>query len=107
LLAEEGTGLGGPWSDHLEGQVWELRVRLARSSFSGKMASLDGQDPTYSACVSDQRYASEIPDAGNGTTGCWSGPGLVAGFKIYATNLGSFGGPGGYFSMTVTVWQGS
>jgi phage-related protein len=30
LLAEKGTGLGGPWSDHLEGQVWELRVRLAR-----------------------------------------------------------------------------
>jgi hypothetical protein len=51
------------------------------SSFSGKMASLDGQDPTYSACVSDQKYAGEIPDAGNGTTGSWSGPGLVAGFK--------------------------
>jgi hypothetical protein len=28
LLAEKGTQLGGPWSDHLEGQVWELRVRL-------------------------------------------------------------------------------
>ena len=28
LLAERGTQLGGPWSDHLEGQVWELRVRL-------------------------------------------------------------------------------
>ncbi|WP_323746048.1 type II toxin-antitoxin system RelE/ParE family toxin [Catenulispora pinisilvae] len=28
LLAEQGSGLGGPWSDHLEGQVWELRVRL-------------------------------------------------------------------------------
>jgi hypothetical protein len=28
LLADEGTGLGGPWSDHLEGPVWELRVRL-------------------------------------------------------------------------------
>lgn len=28
LLAEKGTRLGGPWSDHLEGQVWELRVRL-------------------------------------------------------------------------------
>jgi hypothetical protein len=32
LLAEKGTGLGGPWSDHLEGQVWELRVRVARSA---------------------------------------------------------------------------
>jgi hypothetical protein len=31
-LAEEGTGLGGPWSDHLEAQVWELRVRVARSA---------------------------------------------------------------------------
>ena len=27
-LAEEGTELGGPWSDHLDGSVWELRVRL-------------------------------------------------------------------------------
>ena len=30
LLAEKGAGLGGPWSDHLGGQVWELRVRLAQ-----------------------------------------------------------------------------
>ena len=30
LLAEKGTGLGGPWSDHLQGQIWELRLRLAR-----------------------------------------------------------------------------
>jgi hypothetical protein len=28
LLAERGTQLGGPWSDHLEGPVWELRIRL-------------------------------------------------------------------------------
>ncbi|MFI6575093.1 type II toxin-antitoxin system RelE/ParE family toxin [Nocardiopsis sp. NPDC050513] len=28
MLAERGSGLGGPWSDHLEGPVWELRVRL-------------------------------------------------------------------------------
>ncbi|MER5326148.1 type II toxin-antitoxin system RelE/ParE family toxin [Streptosporangium roseum] len=28
LLAEKGPELGGPWSDHLEGAVWELRVRL-------------------------------------------------------------------------------
>jgi hypothetical protein len=28
MLAEKGAGLGGPWSDHLEGPVWELRVRL-------------------------------------------------------------------------------
>jgi hypothetical protein len=28
MLAEKGTGLGGPWSDHLDGAVWELRVRL-------------------------------------------------------------------------------
>nr|WP_306875601.1 hypothetical protein [Streptosporangium brasiliense] len=27
-MAEKGTELGGPWSDHLEGPVWELRVRL-------------------------------------------------------------------------------
>ena len=28
LLAEKGTELGGPWSDHREGSVWELRIRL-------------------------------------------------------------------------------
>jgi len=28
LLAQRGTKLGGPWSDHLEGAVWELRIRL-------------------------------------------------------------------------------
>ncbi len=30
MLAEKGTSLGGPWSEHLEGQVWELRLRLAQ-----------------------------------------------------------------------------
>jgi hypothetical protein len=30
LLAEKGPELGGPWSDHLEGPVWELRIRLCR-----------------------------------------------------------------------------
>lgn len=28
MLAEKGSELGGPWSDHLEGPVWELRLRL-------------------------------------------------------------------------------
>jgi hypothetical protein len=28
MLAEKGPELGGPWSDHLEGAVWELRIRL-------------------------------------------------------------------------------
>ena len=28
MLAEKGIELGGPWSDHLEGPVWELRIRL-------------------------------------------------------------------------------
>ena len=28
MLAEKGTELGGPWSDHLEGPLWELRLRL-------------------------------------------------------------------------------
>ena len=28
MLAQRGTKLGGPWSDHLEGPVWELRIRL-------------------------------------------------------------------------------
>jgi hypothetical protein len=30
LLAEKGAGLGGPWSDHLDGAVRELRLRLGR-----------------------------------------------------------------------------
>ncbi len=30
MLAEKGTSLGGPWSEHLEGEVWELRLRLAQ-----------------------------------------------------------------------------
>lgn len=28
MLAERGNQLGGPWSDHLDGAVWELRLRL-------------------------------------------------------------------------------
>ncbi len=28
MLAEKGAGLGGPWSNHLEGAVWELRLQL-------------------------------------------------------------------------------
>jgi hypothetical protein len=30
LLAEKGPALGGPWSDHLAHEVWELRLRLHR-----------------------------------------------------------------------------
>ena len=28
MLAEKGTELGGPCPDHLDGPVWELRIRL-------------------------------------------------------------------------------
>ncbi|MFE7614413.1 type II toxin-antitoxin system RelE/ParE family toxin [Streptomyces sp. NPDC057496] len=28
ILAALGPELGGPWADHLEGPVWELRLRL-------------------------------------------------------------------------------
>ena len=28
MLAQSGTKLGGPWSDHLDGTVWEIRIRL-------------------------------------------------------------------------------
>jgi hypothetical protein len=28
MLAERAPNWGGPWSDHLEGPVWELRIRL-------------------------------------------------------------------------------
>ncbi len=27
MLAEKGNQLGGPWSDHLGGAIWELRLR--------------------------------------------------------------------------------
>lgn len=30
MLAEKGSSLGGPWSEHLAGEVWELRLRLAQ-----------------------------------------------------------------------------
>ena len=30
MLADKGASLGGPWSEHLDGQVWELRLRLAQ-----------------------------------------------------------------------------
>jgi hypothetical protein len=30
MLAGKGASLGGPWSEHLDGQVWELRLRLAQ-----------------------------------------------------------------------------
>jgi hypothetical protein len=30
MLAAKCTSLGGPWSDHLDGAVWELRLRLAQ-----------------------------------------------------------------------------
>ena len=35
MLAEKGSGLGRPWSDHLEGPVWELRVRLHQVAARG------------------------------------------------------------------------
>src|SRR5258708_34051456 len=35
MLAEKGTGLGGPWSDDLDGAVWELRVRLRQGAGRG------------------------------------------------------------------------
>jgi phage-related protein len=28
MPAGKGSELGGPWSDHLEGPIWELRIRL-------------------------------------------------------------------------------
>ena len=29
ILAEKSPELGGPWSDHLQGAVWEVRIRLS------------------------------------------------------------------------------
>jgi hypothetical protein len=40
LLAEKGTELGGPWSDHLEGAVWELRLRLRDVAARGSPADV-------------------------------------------------------------------
>ena len=37
MLAQRGTELGGPWSDHLEGAVWEMRMKgrdgIARAAY--------------------------------------------------------------------------
>ncbi len=30
ILAEKGTGLGGPWSDHLDGPVWDFASGYTR-----------------------------------------------------------------------------
>ena len=59
LLAEKGSELGGPWSDHLDGPVWELGFRLrdvaARVTYSciadGKIVLLTvvPQDPAARA----------------------------------------------------------
>ena len=34
MLAEKGTELGGPWSDHLDGPVWELRELAGRADMT-------------------------------------------------------------------------
>ncbi|MEU8359399.1 hypothetical protein AB0C27_25620 [Nonomuraea sp. NPDC048882] len=44
LLAEKGTELGGPWPDHLEGPVWELRLRLRDVAALGNVLVYSEQD---------------------------------------------------------------
>ncbi len=46
MLAERGTELGGPWSDHLEGAVWELRAPHGCVSAASWSASGPGADPS-------------------------------------------------------------
>ncbi|GAA2858679.1 hypothetical protein GCM10010517_17140 [Streptosporangium fragile] len=87
LLAEKGTELGGPWSDHREGPVWELRVRLRdgaafsrRSRFSSADSSAvrPGRLPS-SACAwrTRVRSVSAVPI-----------PSLVATALIVAHSVG-------------------
>jgi hypothetical protein len=35
MLAERGTELGGPWSDHLEGTVWVRAQKLCELTHHG------------------------------------------------------------------------
>jgi len=46
MLAEKGTELGGPWSDHLEGAVWELRIRLRDIAARVTYLGTRGAEPT-------------------------------------------------------------
>ena len=46
MFAEKGTELGGPWSDHLEGAVWELRIRLRDIAARVTYLGTRGAEPT-------------------------------------------------------------
>jgi hypothetical protein len=51
MVAEKGTELGGPWSDHLEGPVWELRVRLAARDLLAGSGWTSGSAPAVTVFV--------------------------------------------------------
>ena len=44
MLAERGNQLGGPWSEHLDGPVWELRLQASRSRGQGNLLVPGGPD---------------------------------------------------------------
>lgn len=66
---------------------------------SGQIAQLDAPDSDYQSCVNDTRYVSIQPSQ-LGTVGCFTGHGVVAGFKVLDMK------PGKYTSFQVTVWKG-
>jgi hypothetical protein len=58
MLAEKGSELGGPWSDHLEGPVWELRIRLRdvfRKTKQHDQRQIDRAVRTQKLCERDHR----------------------------------------------------
>jgi hypothetical protein len=65
MLAEKGSELGGPWSDHLEGPVWELRIRLrdvaARITY---WCTAEGNDRAPDRVPQDQAARSEADRPG-------------------------------------------
>ncbi|MFG1958561.1 type II toxin-antitoxin system RelE/ParE family toxin [Nonomuraea sp. NPDC049028] len=67
LLAEKGAELGGPWSDHLEGPVWELRVRLR--DVAARVTYWCTADRTSCCSRSSARPSSMISDRSIGRCG--------------------------------------
>lgn len=76
--------------------VW---VEANNLTSKGRIAQLDSSDPSYQACAADTRYGTI--DATVGTVGCFTGHGVVAGFKVTALV------PSHYTTFDVTVWTNS
>jgi hypothetical protein len=68
LLAEKGSELGGPWSDHLEGPVWELRIRLRDVRRGSSAGVLLMEDRAPDSVPEDQAARPEADRPGRPST---------------------------------------